>query len=111
MFSWRIYYGDGSTYDGPVEDAPARNVQIIAQADPDHGWIALSGTDYYIWRGDRWFGVNADALYDYLIDPGWKKVLFGRMLSSAEYNAVWQRLAADTDLPQKTGSPQGERSP
>jgi len=111
LLTWKVYYGDGTTYTGTVGDTPTRNVQVIAQSDPDHGWQALSGSDYYVWRGQRWFCVDKFGLYDYLVEPGWKKVLFGRTLTSQEYNAVWQRMMADPDLPPKTGGPKKERRP
>ena len=106
---WRVYYGDGTTYSGTVEDTPTRDVQVIAQSSPEHGWTATAGTDYYVWRSGRWFGVDKFGLYDYLIEPGWKKVLFGRTLTSQEYNAVWQRMMSDPDMPPKTGGPKKER--
>ena len=31
--TWRIYYGDGSTYDGSLEEAPPVDVQIIIIKD------------------------------------------------------------------------------
>lgn len=108
---WRVYYGDGSIYSGEVADTPARNVQVIAQSSPEHGWSAVAGTDYYIWREDRWVGVDWFGLCDYLIDPGMKKVLFGRTLTKEEFNAVWQRMMADPNLPPKTGYYKKEARP
>lgn len=108
---WRIYYGDGSIFSGDPEGAPARNVQVIVQHCPDHGWQAVSGTDYYVWRGGRWFGVDKFGLYDYLIDPGWKRVLFGRTLTREEYNLIWQQMMADPEMPKKTAFNKRERRP
>lgn len=108
---WKVYYGDGSTFAGVVEDAPARDVQIIVQSSKDHGWQALSGTDYYIWRGDRWAGADQFGMYDYLIEPGWKRVLFGRTLTNDEFDAVWQRAMSDPGMPPKTGFGRKERKP
>lgn len=108
---WRVYYGDGSTYAGDVAQAPARDVQVIAQSHPEYGWLALSGSDYYVWRGGRWFGVDRFGLYDYLIEPGWRKVLFGRTLTSDEFDAVWQRMMADPDGPEKIAPDKRGRRP
>jgi len=108
---WRIYYGDGEGFSGPPSQAPARNVQLIAQSDSENGWVAISGHDYYVFRGGRWFGVDLFGLYDYLIEPGWKRVLFGRTLTSSEYNEVWRQAMSDPDLPPKTGGPKRERKP
>jgi len=94
---WRVYYDDGSTYDGAegVEKAPARGVQVIAMTDPEVGWYAQSGSDYYVWRDDRWWGVDIFGLFDYLDMPGWKKVLMGRTLTNAAYVAIWQRVKVE----------------
>lgn len=108
---WKVYYGDGSTFSGPVHLTPTRDVQVVVQSDPDHGWRATSNRDYYIWRDDHWEGVDIFGLYDYLVDPGWKRVLFGRTLLRSEYNAIWQQMMADPDMPPKTGSPKQERRP
>jgi len=108
--SWKVYYSD-RTYTGDVAQVPARDVQVVVQSDPDHGWQALSGSDYYIWRADRWFGVDRFGLFDYLIEPGWKRVLFGRTLTREAFNAVWQRAMADPEMPPKTGFHKRERRP
>lgn len=110
MFDWRIYYGDGSSYYGDVELAPGRNVQIIVQSSREHGWIARTG-DFYVYRPGMWFAVDQFGLYDYLLEPGWKKVLFGRMLTNDEYNAIWKMVMSDPNLPKKTGFDKGERRP
>lgn len=93
--SWAIYYGDGSVYsseDGSHWDAPARNVQVIVVADPDHKWTTVSSTDYYILWDDRWQGVDWFGLYDYLCEPGPRKVLFGRTLTQVEWDALLGRV-------------------
>lgn len=71
MACWKVYYGDGSTFsdqDGSPELAPALNVQAIT-CSPE------------VWMGGDVFG-----LMDYLSLPGWKRVLFGRMVTNAEYD-------------------------
>jgi hypothetical protein len=88
---WRIYYGDGSVLEG--EGCPdvevVRNVQIIVQEHPDIGWHTQSGHDYYVWRDDRFVGVDLFGLYDWLMERG--DVLFGRTISTDEYNATMKR--------------------
>lgn len=104
---WRIYYGDGSTFDGrdgPASDAPARDVQMIAVADPDHGWYLVRSTDYYWWLpNDTWNGGDIFGLFDYLIEPGLKRVLFGRTIETARFRAIFDRAMNDPEIPQKTG--------
>lgn len=110
---FRIYYGDNTTYSGPPELAPARDVQVIIQPDDDHGWASQTGADYYVWdeRGDgpRWWGVDKFGLYDYLISPGFKKVLFGRTVTSERYQHIFFR--AKRDAGSKTAFRRRERKP
>lgn len=112
---WKIFYS-ASTYsdeDGPPELAPKRDVQTIAVANDVAGVRIERGTDFYIWVPERggWRGVEQFGLYDYLIDPGFKIVLFGRVLSENDYGAVWKLAAHDPDLPAKSAFLPDERKP
>jgi len=84
--TYRIYYSDGEADDHIPK---ARDVQVILQYDPERGPYFQSGFDYYVWKGDRWQGVDIFGLYDFLIDSG--LVLFGRTITNAEYNAIFKR--------------------
>lgn len=112
---WKIYYSDGtySSEDGPPELAPKRDVQTIAVADDTVGRRIERGNDYYIYDKSRgtWRGVDQFGLFDYLILPGSKIVLFGRTLSDDDYRAVWKRAAHDLDLPAKSAFHPDERKP
>ena len=61
---FRIYYGDGSTYEGEPEGAPAQNVQAIVWNDPesgaqDLGRVVLHQWDIYIYSDDiGWHGTD-----------------------------------------------------
>jgi len=112
LLNWRIYYGDGSTYsdaDGPPELAPKRNVQTIAQANELVGRRIERGADHYVWTDHGWRACDFFGLFDYLIQPGAKVVLFGRSLSDAEYRAVLDRACKDPDLPPKSGVLEDEK--
>jgi len=102
---WRIYYGDGTHYgDSDAFAAPARNVQMVAVADPDHGWYLCRSNDFYWYLdNDTWQGGDIFGLWDYMIEPGMKKVLFGRTVTNAEFEAILMRAYNDPDIPQKTG--------
>lgn len=91
-----IYYSDG-TYEGAPEGAMARDVQAIVQHHPKTGWQIEYTKDYYVWQGERvgWSGVDIFGLWDYLDQPGWKKVLFGRLINNEEYNEIITRAHAD----------------
>ena len=109
---WKIYYADGSTFssnEGSLEDAPARGVQGIAQANSAVGWHVASGGDYYIWCDDGWMAVDIFGLFDYLIESG--TVKFGRTITNAEYNEIFQKALADADFGRKHGFLPEERKP
>jgi hypothetical protein len=98
---WRIYYGDGSTYDGEgiptfpstngdgASSPPsARDVQVIMQ---DHDYVGkelATGADYYIFddKMQKWRGVDLFGLFDFLLDSG--IILFGRTISNEEYQKI-----------------------
>jgi len=89
---WLVLYDDRppfSSRDGGPEMVPARGVQIILQDHPRVGIETVTGADYYIWRKERWMGVDRFGMHDYLIEPGWKIVLFGRMLTHDEYKKIF----------------------
>jgi hypothetical protein len=103
---WRIYYGDGSVFDpGDPFQAPALNVQMVANGDRDHGWSLVRQVDYYWYDEsiDEWNGGDIFGLWDYLQLPGHKKVVFGRNTTNANFNTIFQRALNDPDIPQKTG--------
>jgi hypothetical protein len=110
---WRIYYGDGSTYDsrdGAAWNAPARDCQMVAVADPDHGWFLCRSDDFYwyVAASDEWVGGDNFGLWDYLIEPGPKRVLFGRTISNAQFQAIFERACAEWT---KTGFRPHEQRP
>lgn len=90
---WRIYYGDGSTYsdrDGPPQDAPGRDVQVIARKyDNPRGFSLMHGKDAFVWRNEGWCAVDIAGLWDYLLNyPGWQKVIFGRNAPDKVYKDI-----------------------
>jgi len=109
---WRIYYGDGSTYsddDGPPELAPKRDVQTIAQRNELVGRRIERGDNFYVWTDHGWRGCDQFGMFDYLIQPGTKVVLFGRSLSDNEYRNVLGRACKDPDLPAKSAVLEDEK--
>ena len=111
---WKIYYGDGSTYTseyGTPQVAPSRDVQVIVQDHPRVGVELVSSADYYVWMVNddyaRWWGVDIFGLFDYLVEAGWKRVLFGRTLLQEEYNEIVKEASEDksgwTTLERKAG--------
>lgn len=91
---FRIYYGDGSAYSGPPEDAPRRNVIGIATAKPDGGFGLQYGDprQYYVWHDGGWIGTDLPGLFDYLgIHGAWTAVLQTRSLQRDD--AYWAIIA------------------
>lgn len=105
MPEWRIYYADGSTYDGVVERAPGDGVVGIVRRDVDpadfpytNGRELLYGKDHYWWSVDRWLGGDSYGRDDYLRQPGWKKVIAGRTLPRVQFESVKQRMETDPEF-------------
>lgn len=111
MLRWRIYYGDGGTYDnlsGPAEDAPGQNVQVIVLADEQVGRSMWHSKDFYWYDDGLWVAGDDFGLWDYLTLPGWKKVLFGRTLTKTEFKHVLEIAMADPDFQTKSAWHQNE---
>lgn len=111
--NWKIYYSDNtySNLDGLPEHAPKRDVQAIAVVENSTGYRIERENDYYVWWPENggWRGVDQFGLYDYLILPGYKIVLFGRMLNNDQYKDILNRAAKDPDLPRKSAYTKDER--
>lgn len=109
---WRVYYGDGSTYDdtdGPPHLAPKRGVQAIVRTHPRVGFLVLEGHDYYWYGRGEWFGGDRFGLFDYLSRSGRKVVLFGRSIRRDEYESIVEDARNDDDFPRKSASLPEER--
>jgi hypothetical protein len=99
---FRIYYDDGSTFDGDPFDAPFWGVLIIVEKDRDHGRRIVSNGDYYVWIDGRWRAKDHIGLIDYLQQPGHRKAVCGRMVENDHFTAVYMRADADPDFPART---------
>lgn len=136
MSRCKIFYGDGTVYEG--DSPPPLDVQVIVQRHPDIGWHTQSGSDFYVWDDERWTGVFDFGLFQYLelqglmkpssgnkytvLDDGkWTKknsgafyfwlkqtgkVLFGRTLTQAKFNKVMSQALEGLG---KTGWTEDER--
>lgn len=104
MVNWCIYYGSGETYsneDGPPELAPTGNVMAVAWYDDDNRRRLAHGADYYIFDNGRWVGCDAAGFWQYMGEPGFKVVKFGRMIGELQFRKVMER--ASTELPIERG--------
>ena len=114
MLDWRIYYGDESTFssdDGEPQDAPSRDVQVIASPYERVGRRLVNRHDFYWydvtdreWRGGDFFGF-----WDYLTLTGLKIPKFGRNIKLEDFDAIYQRAKNDPDFPRKSAMLPGGR--
>lgn len=118
---WRIYYGDGTTFDntqGSPDAAPGVDVQHVVcrdtrpGTDPSHvGRYIVSGKFAYWYDDGEWWGGDQFGLWDYLARPGLKIVKFGRSIANDRWLALYQRVLADPDFPPKSAYVSGEYNP
>ena len=89
-----IHYDDGSTFDGDPFDAPRTGVVAITRPDAWVGWVIVHGGDYYCHEPERdgWYCTDMIGMADYLTRCRNPLVLFGRMVSTAQYRALLDRL-------------------
>jgi hypothetical protein len=103
---WKIYYDDGHTYTGDPYHAPVLGVLVIVEVDADHGRRLITNADYFCLEdrgdGERWWEADQVGLIDYLIRPGPKRVLIGRLVPNAVYERVYQSAYSDPDFAPKT---------
>lgn len=113
MKQWKIYYGDGTTFDsddGLPVDAPATNIQLIAQYHPELGRHFIGGqlrSDFYLFVNDEWIDVDLIGLLDHLMAQGIVKS--GRMLPTSEWKQIQRRALNDPDMPKKSAWDKRER--
>ena len=100
LIDWKIYYGDGSVFtnlDGEPQDAPCGNVQRIAYYDADGRRKFCHDKDYYIYENNCWYAVDMIGFLQYMSDPGFKIVKFGRMMPDLKFRELCSYI--DNDLP------------
>ncbi len=104
--TFRIYYDDGSTYDGAPECAPGAGVIGIVRRDEaaedfpyTNGRELLYGKDHYWWTGERWLGGDSYGRDDYLRQPGWRKVIAGRTVERVRFERVKRQMETDPAFP------------
>lgn len=102
--AYKIFYsGDQAFEEQPGIKPPPRDVQIIMQTNPNEPLPYFqSGTNYYVWKDEQWYGVDIFGLFDFLLETG--LVLFGRTITNEEYQAIYQKAKGE----KKTWKP-GER--
>ena len=106
MILWKIYYGDYSTFsneDGPPELAPCGRVICVAFYDEDNRRKICHQADYYVWDGKRWYSASDSGFWQYMGEPGFKVVKFGREIGDLDYRTIMD-FALNGDLPLARGA-------
>jgi len=111
----RIYYGDDFIYVGDAAGSPSGKehdgVQYIVSNDPakgpaDLGRVVLSEWDIYMYSSDLgWHGTNKYAdLLMHLEDGKVERVLIGKWINGAKYQAMGLRAWNDPGLDRKSAT-------
>lgn len=97
---FKIYYGDGSTYEGEdfdIFDAPPIDVQAIAQDGPGN-WHVVSHCHFYVWDAVMNFcGVDDAGYWQYMFKPQLHIVLFGQTIHTPVFQTIFQEALAFAD--------------
>lgn len=103
---YRIYADDG---------APSGwGVLAILVNDPNVGWAVVSHSDYYlVMRDGAVFGMDFAGALDAVVNnmPNVTRFMVGRMVSKAEFDAVFTHALAQADLAKKCGFLPSEHRP
>lgn len=93
MMRFRIYYGDGTTYEGYPFDAIPHNVIAVAV----EGRPLWHSRDAYYWHKDMgWTPCDVPGMWDYLLNyVGPKAILFGRNVRDDLYWEIVKRATAE----------------
>lgn len=83
--TFRVYYADGSVYDGSPAQAPGWGVVVIVQ------------------YGGGWWGHDLAGLLDCLAQPGPNIILHGRTVSSKRWPELMAKANLDPDYPKVEG--------
>ena len=97
-----IYYGNGRIYripeDGPAENAPAYDVQVIVQEEPRTNRDYLYECDYYLWRDGKFLRVDLFGVLDYVMNV-LGVVKAGRSMPHREFEKILIAAQNNADLP------------
>lgn len=106
---WRIYYGDGSTFDssmGEPEDAPGYDTQIIVGYERNAGRIVYYLWDWYYYRvypdgWGEWYGCDLHGLLDIQLHfpKEIKCIKMGRSVRNEVFDEIKRKAFDDPDIP------------
>lgn len=107
MKKWKIFYVDGTMFsnaDGKPEDAPGGGVAIIATEDDTVGLLIHHRNDYYAFdeQYGGWFGLDEKGFTQFICRPGLKILKLGESMDTGRFKALFTRIHADPELPNKS---------
>ena len=107
MINWKIYYGDGTTFDntlGTVNEAPPTGVQVILCLSKVNGRNMYHAWDWYYYNEDGWRGADIYGLLDQLLQDKEGKITAvkqGRTIQDSIYEDILLKAINDEDFPRK----------
>lgn len=102
MYTWRIYYSDGTTIsnkESTPEEVNPFGIVCIVQKDPERGRNIMHGWDWYYYNSSEgtapmWWGCDLHGLLDRMLHRlPVEALLQGRTVS----NDVWQKLTQEAN--------------
>jgi hypothetical protein len=105
MLRWRIYYGDGSTFDnlqGSADEAPPFDVQFVVQLCDQNRWKEqLDQSDYFVMTENGvWVGCDITGVLDRLINRiPFSGFLVGRWIEHDAFMDLQIKVTKDQDFP------------
>jgi hypothetical protein len=81
-YGWRTPEGPFFTYSSDQDPflAPGQGVQVIRQVKKHGNLGSIFGRDFYWLKDGVWYGSEIFGLWQYLTEPGPKKVIFGQTM-------------------------------
>lgn len=110
---WRIYYGDGSSFDsseGSPLDAPSYGIICAVYPDELVGRAIMHGWDWYYWVNGQWWGSDIYGVLDRMLhNLPLQALKQGRNVSNQVYRKIMTTADKDPDFPPKSGKLSKER--
>jgi len=108
--NFKVYYSSGSTHMGnDPYITPVPEVVAIVQIDNLHGRRVVAGDDFYVWKDTSWYGTDLIGMFQYLMNDGPRRVLYGVMVHEEQWQSIMRLANNDSDFPKRTAYGRGER--
>lgn len=94
MRKWRVYYSDGSTFNGPGKP-PFWGTQVILERNEEGNLITRCGGDFYVFENDVWVEVDYNGLLDFLSRTG--LVMIGTTIPNKKFDDILKKALVDKE--------------